>query len=67
MLLRTIPSARRIPVSVEWSLPFGGVQTFTSAFTIYPRAAPSMDATSRAVHRQPEGNLAQTMLREIAR
>ncbi len=28
MLLRTIPSARRIPVSVEWSLPYGGVQDF---------------------------------------
>src|SRR5579863_4421548 len=26
MLLRTIPSARRIPVSVEWSVPYGGVQ-----------------------------------------
>lgn len=24
MLLRTVPSARRIPVSVEWSVPFGG-------------------------------------------
>lgn len=28
MLLRTIPSARRIPVSVEWSAPYGGVQSF---------------------------------------
>jgi hypothetical protein len=28
MLLRTIPSARRIPVSVEWSVPYGGVQDF---------------------------------------
>jgi hypothetical protein len=28
MLLRTIPSARRIPVSVEWSLPYGSVQDF---------------------------------------
>jgi hypothetical protein len=28
MLLRTIPSARGIPVSVEWSVPYGGVQDF---------------------------------------
>ncbi|MGB6193941.1 MAG: hypothetical protein WBF42_15835 [Terracidiphilus sp.] len=28
MLLRTVPSARGIPVSVEWSVPYGGVQSF---------------------------------------
>jgi len=28
MLLRTVPSARHIPVSVEWSVPYGGVQDF---------------------------------------
>jgi hypothetical protein len=28
MLLRTIPSARQIPVSVEWSVPYGGCQSF---------------------------------------
>jgi hypothetical protein len=28
ILLRTIPSARCIPVSVEWSVPYGGVQDF---------------------------------------
>jgi hypothetical protein len=28
MLLRTVPSARQIPVSVEWSVPYGGVQAF---------------------------------------
>src|SRR5579863_6339125 len=28
MLLRTIPSARQIPVSVEWSAPYGGCQDF---------------------------------------
>jgi len=28
MLLRSVPSARRIPVSVEWSVPYGGVQDF---------------------------------------
>ena len=28
MLLRTVPSARRIPVSLEWSAPYGGMQAF---------------------------------------
>ncbi len=28
MLLRTVPSARQIPISVEWSAPYGGVQSF---------------------------------------
>ena len=28
MLLRTVPSARQIPVSVEWSAPYGGQQSF---------------------------------------
>ena len=28
MLLRTVPSARQIPVSVEWSAPYGGEQDF---------------------------------------
>jgi hypothetical protein len=28
MLLRTVPSARQIPVSVEWTAPYGGQQAF---------------------------------------
>ncbi len=28
MLLRMVPSARQIPVSVEWSAPYGGMQSF---------------------------------------
>jgi hypothetical protein len=28
MLLRSVPSARQIPVSVEWSAPYGGAQSF---------------------------------------
>jgi len=28
MLLRTVPSARQIPVSVEWSAPYGHIQSF---------------------------------------
>jgi hypothetical protein len=28
MLLRTVPSARQIPVSVEWTVPYGDIQAF---------------------------------------
>ncbi len=28
ILLRAVPSARRIPVSMEWSAPYGGMQSF---------------------------------------
>lgn len=28
MLLRSVPSARHIPISVEWSAPYGGLQSF---------------------------------------
>jgi hypothetical protein len=28
MLLRMVPSSRQIPVSVEWSAPYGGIQSF---------------------------------------
>jgi len=28
MLLRSVPSARQIPVSLEWTAPYGGVQAF---------------------------------------
>ena len=28
ILLRTVPSARQIPISVEWSAPYGGAQSF---------------------------------------
>ena len=28
MLLRSVPSARQIPVSIEWTAPYGGVQAF---------------------------------------
>ena len=28
ILLRTVPSARQIPISMEWSAPYGGMQSF---------------------------------------
>jgi hypothetical protein len=46
MLLRTVPSARRIPVSVEWSAPYGGVQSFHLGVHNLPSAkAPEWMAT----------------------
>ncbi len=46
MLLRTVPSARRIPVSVEWSAPYGGLQSFHLGIHNLPsaRAGEWMDA-----------------------
>lgn len=41
MLLRTVPSARRIPVSVEWSAPYGGVQSFHLGIHNLPAASAS--------------------------
>jgi hypothetical protein len=42
ILLRTVPSARGIPVSVEWSAPYGGVQSFHLGVHNLP--------SSRAIH-----------------
>lgn len=46
MLLRTVPSARQIPVSVEWSVPYGDVQSFHLGVHNLPsaRAAEWMEA-----------------------
>ena len=46
MLLRTVPSARQIPVSVEWSAPYGGAQSFHLGVHNLPSArAPEWMAT----------------------
>jgi hypothetical protein len=46
MLLRTVPSARQIPVSVEWSAPYGGTQDFHLGVHNLPSAkAPEWMAT----------------------
>jgi hypothetical protein len=41
MLLRTVPSARQIPVSVEWSAPYGGIQDFHLGIHNLPSARAS--------------------------
>ena len=52
MLLRTVPSARQIPVSVEWSAPYGGVQSFHLGIHNLPSArATAVDGDAGGVHR----------------
>ena len=53
MLLRTVPSARQIPVSVEWSAPYG-VQSFHLGIHNLPSAkAAEWMATLAELHRNP--------------
>jgi hypothetical protein len=55
MLLRTIPSARQIPVSVEWSAPYGGVQDFHLGIHNLPSArAQEWMATLEEFTRRPD-------------
>jgi hypothetical protein len=62
MLLRTIPSARRIPVSVEWSVPYAGVQDFHLGVHNLPSArARGWMRVLAAYTAKPE----ETRLREI--
>jgi hypothetical protein len=52
MLLRTVPSARQIPVSVEWSAPYGGMQSFHLGVHNLPSArATEWMADARKLHR----------------
>jgi hypothetical protein len=54
MLLRTVPSARQIPVSVEWSAPYGSAQAFHLGVHNLPSGrAPEWMATLRAFTAQP--------------
>ncbi len=54
MLLRTVPSARQIPVSVEWSAPYGGVQSFHLGIHNLPSAkAAGWMATLKEFTAQP--------------
>ncbi len=53
MLLRTVPSARQIPVSVEWSAPYG-VQSFHLGVHNLPSAkAPEWMETLKTTRRTP--------------
>lgn len=63
MLLRTVPSARAIPVSVEWSAPYGGVQSFHLGIHNLPsaRAADWMRVLEDFTARPSDGELTQIL------
>jgi len=64
MLLRTIPSARGIPVSVEWSVPYGDVQDFHLGVHNLPsaRAAEWMRTLKDFTERPSEGRLVEILV-----
>jgi hypothetical protein len=63
MLLRTVPSARQIPVSVEWSAPYGGVQSFHLGVHNLPsaRAAEWMDALAEFTANPSDARLTEIL------
>lgn len=65
-LLRSVPSARQIPVSVEWSAPYGGVQSFHLGIHNLPsaRAAEWMQ-TMHEFTRNPSDARLTEILREL--
>ena len=64
LLLRTIPSARGIPVSVEWSVPYGEVQDFHLGVHNLPsaRAAQWLRTLNDFTERPDEGRLAEILV-----
>jgi len=64
MLLRTIPSARAIPVSVEWSVPYGGVQGFHLGVHNLPsaRAADWLRTLNDFTESPSEGRLCEILM-----
>src|ERR1700723_1639901 len=63
MLLRTVASARQIPVSVEWSAPYGGVQSFHLGIHNLPsaRAADWMRVLEDFTANPSDGELTQIL------
>ena len=64
MLLRTVPSARRIPVSVEWSAPYGGVQAFHLGVHNLPSAKASqwMETLAEFTARPSDARLTEILV-----
>ncbi len=63
MLLRTVPSARGIPVSVEWSVPYGEVQSFHLGVHNLPSArAAEWMAILEEYTARPDGQRLQEIL-----
>jgi len=66
MLLRTVPSARQIPVSLEWSAPYGGVQDFHLGVHNLPSAnAAEWMATLQDFTANPSDARLTEILREL--
>jgi hypothetical protein len=63
MLLRTVPSARSIPVSVEWSAPYGGEQSFHLGIHNLPsaRAADWMSVLADFTARPSDSGLTEIL------
>lgn len=63
MLLRTVPSARQIPVSVEWSAPYGGIQSFHLGIHNLPsaRAATWMATLKEFTERPGDARLTEIL------
>ena len=64
MLLRTVPSARGIPVSVEWTVPYGGAQAFHLGIHNLPsaRAAQWMSALQKHTASPDNKRLAEILM-----
>jgi hypothetical protein len=64
MLLRAVPSARQIPVSVEWSVPYGGEQSFHLGVHNLPsaRATEWMSILSDYTEHPEEARLGELLL-----
>jgi hypothetical protein len=53
MLLRTVTSARGIPVSTEWSVPFQGTEFHLGVHNLPSADGVSLDAALQRLPRQP--------------
>jgi len=64
MLLRAVPSARHIPVSVEWSVPYGDVQSFHLGIHNLPsaRAAEWMSTLAELTAHPSEKRLTEILV-----
>lgn len=64
LLLRSVPSTRHIPISVEWSTPYGGEQTFHLGIHNLPsaRASQWMDTLSEFTAHPSDARLTEILV-----
>lgn len=64
MLLRTVPSGRHVPISVEWSAPYGGVQSFHLGIHNLPSssAADWMAVLAEFTHHPSDARLTEILV-----